>query len=113
MSDTIELKSLESGVSWTANKVTFWLTTMDHTKVSFVEMLFRCMKFSLQLIRYYEEEQRKKLDVKSCSREGSVFVERDTSSKKRKADRDINGREKHKVHKRVLSSSSRIISRPC
>ncbi|UMM11519.1 hypothetical protein L5515_000764 [Caenorhabditis briggsae] len=54
ISHTVELKSLDYGVSWTAKQVTFWLTTMDHTK----------------LIRYYEEERRKKLEP-SGSRERS------------------------------------------
>ncbi|EGT35388.1 hypothetical protein CAEBREN_04220 [Caenorhabditis brenneri] len=46
ISHTRELCSLESGVSWTAKAVKFYVTTMDHTK----------------LIRYYEEERKKKND---------------------------------------------------
>uniref|UniRef100_A0A8R1EDD4 Histone-lysine N-methyltransferase, H3 lysine-79 specific n=1 Tax=Caenorhabditis japonica TaxID=281687 RepID=A0A8R1EDD4_CAEJA len=44
MSDTVQMRSVEHCVSWTANKVDFWLTTMDHTK----------------LIKYYEDELHKK-----------------------------------------------------
>ncbi|CAI2307201.1 unnamed protein product [Caenorhabditis sp. 36 PRJEB53466] len=64
MSTTVKLRSLDSGVSWTANKVDFYLTTMDHTK----------------LIRYYEEEQKKK---NPKAGDGSDVVE---IGKKRKAD---------------------------
>uniref|UniRef100_A0A1I7ULD8 Histone-lysine N-methyltransferase, H3 lysine-79 specific n=1 Tax=Caenorhabditis tropicalis TaxID=1561998 RepID=A0A1I7ULD8_9PELO len=58
ISQTIELKSMESGVSWTAKEVKFYCTTMDHAK----------------LIRYYEEEQRKKDPNYNPVREESEFL---------------------------------------
>uniref|UniRef100_A0A8R1E0Z6 Histone-lysine N-methyltransferase, H3 lysine-79 specific n=2 Tax=Caenorhabditis japonica TaxID=281687 RepID=A0A8R1E0Z6_CAEJA len=92
ISDTVQMRSLVNGVSWTANKVDFWLTTMVPTK----------------LYKYYESELHKKKG--HCERSEAGEQNQEHGRKKRKTELRLDSSVKKSNESGTNSARSRRLA---